>query len=550
MTQNTGEQSRATIGAVWGTLSSAISEAGTGARRQLNRLYASDAIVIAITLTVALTVGASVTSTAIATLTFGAGVGMALSVVLSNSSNPLVGLLGGMVTVGAALVALAPLTLTVAFVFGDSGSGMIAGVTVLWLVLASFAAVTVPTRAPGDGTVRTAGRTAILAGLGILLVVALRLVPETGVREQALVAAIDAVGFGIDLIVRPGGGDALVSLLVLVAVTALIVRWGLGKLPVERFLPPERRKSVVSGLERGRSLLHRLFQLSVLSTLVAVGVTLLSSEAIENGPEQAYTHVETIRTELPAPAGEHLTEFVLAPLPRWILLTACAMGLAIGLIDLVRSALRRGMAGVLANIVAPIIGGAVVTVIIATRIADPELTTTLVSVVPPSVPESVISLVIESPAFVAAGIGLLVALAVLWSAFAFITVLRMVRILPGRATGVALASIALFGTAITAALVSQPTLAVGTAVAALLVWDIGEFGTGLREELPAGTPTFRVEIVHAGTSGLAGLAVGAGALFAHDRVSAHLTPPDPQLALVALAVTAVVTALVTFSLRG
>ena len=136
MTQNTGEQSRETIGAVWGTLSSAISEAGTGARRQLNRLYASDAIVIAITLIVALTVGASVTSTAIAALSFGAGVGMALSVLLSNSSNPLVGVLGGMVAVGAALLALAPLTLTVAFVFGDSGAGIIAGVTVLWLVLA------------------------------------------------------------------------------------------------------------------------------------------------------------------------------------------------------------------------------------------------------------------------------------------------------------------------------------------------------------------------------------------------------------------------------
>lgn len=546
----TDDRGQVTVDTARSAVGAALSGTATTVKRRVNRLFASDALVIVTTLAVALLVGAQLVGTDVAALAFVAGVGMALAVVLANSSNPLIRLIGGAVTVGAAVLAVAPLTLTVALVLGDSGFGVFAGLTVLWLVLASFAAATVPTSAPGDGTVRTAGRTVVLAGIGIVLVVGVRLVPETGVREQAVVAAGDAVGAAVGVIVHPGGGDALVSMLALVAVTALVVRWGLGKLPIERFLPPERRASVASGLTRIRSRLRTLFRLSMLSTLVAGGVALLGAADVEGGPEHSYTHVETIRTELPAPAGDIIADLVLAPTPRWAMLVACALAVGVGVVEVLRLALRRGLATVLARLFAPVVGGAVVTVVAASLIADPDLPQTLAELAPPSVPPSVIQLVFESPAFVAAGLGLLVALGVLWGAFTFVSVLGMVRILPKRATGVSLASIALFGTAITAALVGRATLAVATAVAALFVWDVGEFGVGLREELPAGTPTFRVEIVHAGTSALAGVVVAAGTLWAHARLSTYLSVPDPRLALVALVAAAVVTALVSFSLRG
>ena len=78
-----------------------------------------------------------------------------------------------------------------------------------------------------------------------------------------------------------------------------------------------------------------------------------------------------------------------------------------------------------------------------------------------------------------------------------------------------------------------------SAVVALVVWDAGEFATGLREELGTDAATTRGELVHVGGS----LAVGAGALLVAVLLellvaSGALVPsvPDEALAAGALAI--------------
>jgi hypothetical protein len=538
---------RSTAGAARSAVDGGFSRLVLGIRRRLARLYASDWVTVGLTLAVVLLVGGTLVGRRAAAFAMVAGGAMALVVALSNSSIPLVRATGGAAAVVAALVAVPSLALAGAFALAAGGIGLLAAVALLCLVLASFAAALAPTDAPGGGSVAAAARTTQLSSIGIVAVVAARILPETGARGLAVGAVRDAGEAFLALATQPSGGDALVTWLGLVALAAFVLRSALGRVPVERLLPPERRDAADGLLARLARILWTGSWAAGVGAVVAAIAPVVSSARPAG---YAVTHVETIRSQLPAPAGDVVVDLLVAPGVRWALLGAFAASAVVVGVGRVWDSVRRGLARALARVLAPAAGGALMGVAAASLLADPSLPETLVDAAPSSVPPGVIDLLVSTPPFVAAGAALLAALSVLWFALTGIRLLGTLRILPRRATGPALAALALFGTAVVAALVAPAAVAVGTTVAALVVWDVGEFGSGLREELPAGTPTFRVEVVHAGGSLLTAGSIGGATLWAHGNVGGVLGVPDPQLAMVAVVTTAIAVALIAFALRG
>jgi len=514
--------------------------------RRLARLYAGDWVSIALTVVAVLAVAPRLIGRQAALFALAAGAAMAVAVAFANGSNPLVRVVAGAVTIGAAVVAVPALATAAAFALGSGGAGLVTGAALLSFVLAGFAAALAPIDAPGGGSVGRTANAVLLAGVGVVAATLGRIAPETDARGLVAGAATDVASSVVELAVFPSSGNALVSWLAVVAVAGFVGRRALRRVPVERMLPPERRDAANGLLARiGRyvKIISRIAGVGALAALVPTLAGVRTSGRL-------VTHVETIRAELPAPAGDLVVELLVSPVVRQALLATIVAGSAVVAAARIRDSLRRGLARAIARLLAPVAGGAVAGTAAAYLLADPSLPGLLADAAPGTVPPSLLELVLSAPPFVAAGGALLVALGVLWTALLGISFLRAVRILPGRATGSALAAVALFVTAVAAALIAEAGAAVGATVAALVVWDVGEFGTGLREELPAGTPTFRVEVVHAGASLLIAGGIGAAALWAHGRLADLVAVSDPRLAVVAVASTALGAALAAAALRG
>lgn len=107
--------------------------------------------------------------------------------------------------------------------------------------------------------------------------------------------------------------------------------------------------------------------------------------------------------------------------------------------------------------------------------------------------------------------------------------------LSAETTGYSLASAGLFVSVVFAATLDVPTwLVFGGVVASLLVWDAGRFGTVLGREVGGGgSGTRSMELVHAGGTGLVGLAGALVAALAASRFEGGLVAESP-LSTVAL----------------
>ena len=98
----------------------------------------------------------------------------------------------------------------------------------------------------------------------------------------------------------------------------------------------------------------------------------------------------------------------------------------------------------------------------------------------------------------------------------------LTKYLDDRTAGVGIASAALFQIAAFAGVVGVPTaLLFGSLVAAVLVWDVGEFGTTLGEEIGQRADTRRAELVHTtGTLAVGGVGVAVAVAVTDAAVGA------------------------------
>ncbi|AXR76780.1 hypothetical protein AArc1_0436 [Natrarchaeobaculum sulfurireducens] len=504
----------------------------------------SEVVAIGLALSIGITIGTVLVGSQVAVLASVAGLAAAGAIVLLASEQAVVRGVGGVLAVPVSLLVLAP-TVLVADLVRVGGVGRYAGVTVWALLVAAFAAGLFVWERFGDGGVRRGATGTVVAAVGVVGVALFRLVPESAARERAGVAAADAAGWLWNAVVVADGPWALGSFAVLLFATAVGLRTSLNYVALERFMPPDRRASVsaaLDGLERGCDVAVRL---AVVIGLAAVVVPTLADQV-----ESTLLTPGDLAAVVPAPLGEGLAALITASSLRLVL--CLVLGLAVGFAGLewLRRALRRDAARVFATLVAPALGGGVVAVALAWALAEPVLAADPAAGLDGVAPASVVALAGAVPPFALAAGVLAVGLVSLASLSFAVVGLRTFRIVPRRAIGAALAAGAILLLAAGLAVVGRVELAIATAAGAFVVWDVGEYGDGMRRDLGAGSTTVRAEFVHLGGSLLSGLVIAGGtiALYRWTAVDAPVT--DPAYAALAVVTGLLAVVLVAWALRG
>ncbi|MFB6161985.1 MAG: hypothetical protein ABEJ86_00885 [Halococcoides sp.] len=339
----------------------------------------------------------------------------------------------------------------------------------------------------------------VLVGLAVLVVIGGVLVPAA---------------------IAPAQGPDLAGLAVVVGVTAGLVVVALQWLPIAALAPADRTARVATWVGRAQLLL---------GGVVALAVTLWIPLAIVGLVEAGPTLTPTLERLLASP--------VLRGPPVAIALALAVTGaIAAGLRAAVRW-LTRGVGGARARQIAPLVGGSVLVLIgvilvgmvtVATRTG--AITTPMVGAI-----QLLAIAVVTSVIAAFAAMVVLVPLAVAVAA-------TYLDVLPPRAGSIAVATTGLLVVAVGIASVAPTWATIGVVVAALVVWDQGEFALGLTAELGHRPHTRGVELVHAGaTLIVAILAVGAGTAIA---TLAGIVPIE-NVAVVSLAVLAALIASVS-----
>jgi len=513
-------------------------------RAALERPTASEVVAIGLTLSIGVTIGTVLVGAPIAVLASVAGLAAAGAIVLLASDRVIVRGVGGVIAVPVSLLVLAP-TVLVADLVRVGGVGRYAGVTVWALLVAAFAAGLFVWTRLGDGGVRRGATGAVLAAVGVIGVALVRLVPESAARERAGVAAADAAGWLWNAVVVADGSWALVSFAVLLFAAAVGLRTSLKYLALERFLPPDRRanlSAVLDGVERGCDVAVRL---AVVLGLAAVVVPALAAQV-----ESTLLTPDELRAVVPAPLGGGLAVLVTASSLRLAL--CLGLGLAVGLAGLewLRQALRRDAARVFATLVAPALGGGVVAVALAWALAEPVLAADPAAALEGVAPASVVALAGAVPPFALAAGVLAVGLFSLASISIAVVGLRVVRIVPQQAIGAALAAGTILVLAAGLAVVGRVELAIATAAGAFVVWDVGEYGDGIRRELGTGATTVRAEFVHLGGSLLSGVVIAGGTIVLYRWATVDASVTEPAYAALAVVAGLLAVVLVAWALRG
>lgn len=526
-----------------------IQQSKQAIKRRLFSLRFGDWFSILLTLSVVAIVGTAFSGTTGAALAGAAGLCLAVTLVATNSGNPLIAGSGVITAVFGGITTLLMVGFLVFLLLQEGFFGLFAGVGLLALALASLGAFLTPVRTlSAKALLRT--NLFVLAGVvGVVALLAVQVLPRAELREQAA-AATSALGAeAVGLLVSVDPAHALATFFILLSIALLSVGLLVASLPIERLLPPDRRQTVVEAIEtaqRWRSLTVRgCFALGV----IAGGGLLLNALAIQTGEAaalQPYTRL--LRTDvllgtLPSPLDGLVVGVVTAQSLRllFVIVTTISVGL-LALQRLIRL-LRRGWGWLLVRLAAPVAGGIIAAIPVGYAASQLAVMEQLVAAAPPAIPPELIEFAESIPSFAAGTAVVLVLLAVFFVPLGALAGLKTVFVLPSRAGSVALASIGLIGVAVAAVIVDLIGFAMLAAAAGLCVWDIGEFSTGLREELPASSPTLRAETVHT-TGSLVYCAVAAvGAWLLYQLLVPQLTPPAPEIAAVGVVVSLAIAAL-------
>lgn len=511
----------------------------------LARPTASDVAMVVTTLAIGVAIGSRLVGAELAALAMGAGLGAAVATRLLASRRPIVRGLGGVVAVPVAVLVSSPALLAGALALSSSGVGLFAGLAVWALVVAALAAGLVSWERLGDGGVRRAATGTTLTAIGVVGVVALRILPDSGARELAGAAAMDLFGVAGDVLIAADGSWPVVSFVGLLLATAFASSRTLGYLPVERLVPPDRRgrlAEAIARVRRGCSLLSRA-ALALGLAAVAAPLAIQEIDAMPLSPA-------ALRTILPAPAGDALAALVTASGLRVALGAVLLFVLSVALLEWIRRFLGANVAHVLARLVAPSVGGALVALVLARAFSSMALAADIEGLLEGAAPSSVVELIGAFPAFALAALALVIALGSLSSLLWSVVSLRLIRVLPPRAIGAALAAGAVFLLAIALAVVGQVAVAIVTATGAFVLWDIGEYADGVRTELGRDAATTRAELVHVGGAALTGAVVAGATVACYRRVATDVAIADPAYAAIAVGSGLFAVVLVAWALRG
>ncbi|UHQ95036.1 DUF7519 family protein [Haloterrigena alkaliphila] len=516
-----------------------------GLWRALARPTASDVAMILATLAIGLVVGSRLAGPELAGLAMAAGLGAAVVTMLLGSDSPAVRGFGGALAVPVSVLVSSPALLATALTLRSSGVGPFAGLAVWALVVAALAAGLVSWDRLGDGGVRRGATGTGLATVGVIVVLVLRVVPESAVRERAGEAATDLLGVAGDVLVAADGRWAVVTFAALLLVAARASSQTLTYLPVERLVPPDRRGALAAGLAR----CHRACSWATRGALALGIVAIVAPAASQRFSSMPVTPGE-LRTELPAPAGDALAGLVTASGLRIALLGLLAFVVTLALLEWSRRALGGNVARLLARLLAPVVGGGVVALVLARALSETAVEADLQGLLEGAAPASVVELLGAFPAFALAAVLLVFTLGSLSSLLWTVTMLRVVRILPARAIGPALAAGAVFVLAVGLTVVGRVEPAIATATGAFVLWDIGEYADCIRTELGRGAATMRAELVHVGGSLLTGAVVAGGTVTCYRWAATDVSVTDPAHAAGAVGAGLLAVVLVAWALRG
>lgn len=521
---------------------SRLSVVAGAVRERTRRLRFADWFVVGATLATLVAVGVPLAGAYGVTLAFGAGLAGAVAIASTTARNPLASAVGAVASAVAGLLGAVVVGVIALLGLRTGAAGVLTGAGLLFVVLASLGAFLAPARDLTPSVVVRSAGTTLFALVGALSVLAVRVLPEAKLRSLATESAAALVAATAGAATAADAQYGIATLLLSVAVTALCLGAAVDRFPLERRLPPDRQDAILRRVQRGRALLSRTTRGSLIAGGAAGAVLFGAARAPRTPGTAAFLRyaellrVDGLATALPAPLGSLVASVALSGGVRFALLALAAASLAtIAGLSLARS-LRRGLGRSLVRLLAPVAGGIAVGTVAGFGLATPALPARLAAAAPPQVPSVVVLFVAESPPFAAAAVFAAVALLAFLAGLALLGALKLGLVVPGRGGSIALASVGLFGVAATAVVLDR--LAVGLAVAAvgLAVWDVGEFGIGLREELPDRAATLRTEAVHAAASLCY---CGASAFVAwvlYVRVVPRVRPPETRVAAAGLAV--------------
>jgi hypothetical protein len=336
---------------------------------------------------------------------------------------------------------------------------------------------------------------------------------ETAALGRPVLAAV----WG-ELVAPSGPGPRIADFLLLLAVSAYTVRAALDRLPVAELARNRHVERRLRQVRTTRETLRTTYRVAAPAGLVLGVLTLVGAG-----------HYEA----LPGPIVALLGGIASLSVLRTLLVLAFAGSLvAIAVIDALLWT-RNAAASDLAPRVVPFasgvafVGGVVLfTGPVLARVRDrtPSAATPIL--------EELVGAVGETPVALLVVAGTLLLFTLLTGTVA---ALGRFGFLTDRVAPVSVASGGLFVAALVSGVLGEGTLAVSVAVAAAMVaWDVGEFGVGVTEELGRSAWSRQGEIAHALASGAVGVGAVLTAFVLHGAMQ-HSVPEDTFAAVGAVA---------------
>lgn len=392
--------------------------------------------------------------------------------------------------VAAAVVAIVAATLAIRTVAYDLGRLSTAGPIVelgwqsILLVLAgtvaTFGATVLPFR-PGRGPgVQDLASTAIVA----TAVVGAFLVAFASDAGLGTIGAWwgDALGSAFDAVVDPGDVAAPGTFSLLVGAAALAIGRLFARLPLAEFVERERRRSVHVRVERWSD-----------RCTVAGAVALLVGLLFVPVPDAAW------RTLSPSTALYDLLVGVTSSgaLRTALLYVAVAALVGVGAMTAIERG-RRATIDEPATVLGQGLGG--VAVVLVLLVVGPDaIVDVAVDVLPADGANFVEATVDETSATVFVVGATFAASAILSLLLGGLAVALWAGLLARRSAAATLAGAGVAAATLSAGMVAGPSaVLLAATAAAVLVWEFGTYGGRLHEEVGAGAPTRRAELVHVG----------------------------------------------------
>lgn len=511
----------------------------------LSTLRLSDVVSGTLALVAVVLVGSRLLGGRLTALAAVGGAGIALGLVALASDRTRALLFSGAALTPAATLLVVALGVGIGFGAGTATPvGYLAGLVVLLVATGAFAAVFAVV--PDDPAALLA--TAYVRFLGLLpplaavaLFAALVAVGDTTLLTRLAVDSPEPLLVVARLLLAPTGSLALLTALLYVVLSLYTLRLAVTSLPFAKLVPPRQRPSISVRVHELAVALGRATAGTAAAAAALYLVAVLSGTATPGA----------IAGVLGSPVGDAVAALLTAVWPRVVLVVWLGIVGAVLVAEQVRRRVRRhsdadfrryalAIAGIFA---VTAVGGLALD---ATVSADTLRSQALAAGYPPA------AALLGGGVLPAVAIGTVAALVVVAALLTLLFVLVASPVVPEPALAPAVGAGSLFALALALALLGgSSALAIAAVVLSMLVWDTGEYATGLRTELPDTAPTARGELVHIGASiAVAVLAVTVALGLEAVVESGLLVPTTSTTTAVAGSLAAVTAVALLSTLRG